>query len=139
MTGTYLHILLYIKSHFVIILGLNSFSSIQNYLSFVIILSHWNDFSSLTQLCPIFCNPMNRSTPGLPVHHQLLEFTQTRDLAAAAAACPLSWWCHPAISSSVVELVMPSSHFILCRPLLLLPRIPPSIRVFSNESTLLMR
>ena len=38
-----------------------------------------------------------------------------------------------------VELVMPSSHFILCHPLLLLPPIPPNIRVFSNESTLRMR
>ena len=34
-------------------------------------------FSSVAQLCPTLCNPMNRSTPGLPVHHQLLEFTQT--------------------------------------------------------------
>ena len=38
-----------------------------------------------------------------------------------------------------IESVMPSSHLILCRPLLLLPPIPPSIRVFSNESTLHMR
>ena len=38
-----------------------------------------------------------------------------------------------------IELVMPSSHLILCRPLLLLPLVPPSIRVFSNESTLRMR
>ena len=38
-----------------------------------------------------------------------------------------------------IELLMPSSHLILCRPLLLLPTIPPSIRVFSNESTLRMR
>ena len=38
-----------------------------------------------------------------------------------------------------IKSVMPSSHLILCRPLLLLPRIPPSIRVFSNESTLLMK
>ena len=38
-----------------------------------------------------------------------------------------------------IELVMPSSHLILCRPLLLLPSIPPSIRVFSSESTLCMR
>ena len=38
-----------------------------------------------------------------------------------------------------IESVMPSSHLILCRPLLLLPPIPPNIRVFSNESTLLMR
>ena len=34
-------------------------------------------FSSVAQSCPILCNPMNRSTPGLPVHHQLPEFTQT--------------------------------------------------------------
>ena len=38
-----------------------------------------------------------------------------------------------------IEWVMPSSHLILCRPLLLLPQIPPSIRVFSSESTLLIR
>ena len=34
-------------------------------------------FSSVTQLCPTLCDPMNRSMPGLPVHHQLMEFTQT--------------------------------------------------------------
>ena len=34
-------------------------------------------FSSVTQSCPTLCNPMNRSTPGLPVHYKLLEFTQT--------------------------------------------------------------
>ena len=34
-------------------------------------------FNSVAQWCPTLCNPMNRSTPGLPVHHQLLEFTQT--------------------------------------------------------------
>ena len=34
-------------------------------------------FSSVAQLCPTLCDPMNRSTPGLPVHHQLLEFSQT--------------------------------------------------------------
>ena len=60
---------------------------------------------------------MNPSMPGLPVRHQLLEFTQIH----------------------VHESVMPSSHLILCRPLLLLPPVPPSIRVFSNESTLRMR
>ena len=36
-----------------------------------------NQFSSVTQSCPILCNPMDRSTPGLPVHHQLPESTQT--------------------------------------------------------------
>ena len=67
-------------------------------------------FSSVAQSCPTLCIPMNCSTPGLPVHHQLPEFTQTQ--------CPLSRWCHPTISSSVVP-------FSSCPP------IPPSIRVFS--------
>ena len=71
---------------------------------------------SVAQSCLTLCAPMNRSTPGLPVHHQLLEFPQTH-----------------------VESVMPSSHLILCRTLLLLPPIPPSIRVFSSESTLRIR
>ena len=66
---------------------------------------------SVTQSCPTLCDPMNRSTPGLPVHHQLTS----------------------------IESAMPSSHLILCHPLLLLPPIPPSIRVFSKESTLRMR
>ena len=60
---------------------------------------------------------MNCSMPGLPVHHQLQS---------------------PPKSTSI-ESVMPSYHLILCCPLLLLPPIPPSIRVFSNESTLPMR
>ena len=51
-------------------------------------------FSSVTQSCLTLCDPMNHSTPGLPVHHQLLEFTQTH--------VHRSQWCHPAISSSVV-------------------------------------
>ena len=42
-------------------------------------------------------------------------------------------------SNSSIKSVMPSSHLILCHPLFLLPPVPPSIRVFSNESTLLMR
>ena len=55
-------------------------------------------------------------------------------------SCPLSQWCHPAISSFVVPFSCPQSlHLILGCPLLLLPPIPPSIRVFSNESTLRMR
>ena len=74
-------------------------------------------FSSVAQLCPTLCDPMNCSMPGLPVHHQLPEFTQTH-----------IHWVHDAIQSST-----------LGRPFLLLPPIPPSISVFSNESTLLMR
>ena len=69
-------------------------------------------FSSVAQSCLDSLQPMNRSTPGLPVHHQLPESTQTMS----------------------VESMMPSNHLILCHPLLLLPSIFPSIRVFSNES-----
>ena len=74
-------------------------------------------FSSVAQSCPTLCDPMNRSTSGLPVHHQLRN--------------------SPRLTS--IESVMPSNHLILCRSLLLPPPIPPSIRVFSNESTLRMR
>ena len=48
-----------------------------------------------------------------------------------------NYWSLPILKS--IESVMPSSHLILCRPLLLLPPIPPSIKVFSKESTLRMR
>ena len=60
---------------------------------------------------------MNHSTPGLPVHHQLPESTKSMPIVS----------------------VMPSSHLILCHPLLLLPSIFPSIRVFSNESAFRIR
>ena len=73
-------------------------------------------FSSIAQPCPILCDPMNRSTPSLPVHQQLLEFTQNH-----------VHWVGDAIQ-----------HLILCRPLLLLPSIFPSIRVFPNESVILI-
>ena len=71
-------------------------------------------FSSVTQSCPTPCNSMSHSMPGLPVHHQMPESTQIH----------------------TTESVMPSNHLILCRPLLILPSIFPSIRVFSNESAL---
>ena len=74
-------------------------------------------FSSVAQSCLTLCDPMNCSMPGLPVHNQ----TQS------------------SLKLMSIESVMPSSHLILCRHLLLLPPIPPSIRVFSNESTLHMR
>ena len=74
-------------------------------------------FSSAAQSCPTLCNLMDHRMPGLPVHHQLLEFTQLMS----------------------IESVMPSNHLILCCPLLLLPSIFPSIRVFSNESALRIR
>ena len=74
-------------------------------------------FSSVAQSCPTLCNPMNLSTDAS------LSITNSRS--------SLKLMC--------IELVMPSSHLILCSPLLLLPPIPPNIRVFSNESTLHMR
>ena len=75
-------------------------------------------FSSVTQSCLTLCKPMDYSTPGLPVHYQLLEFTQTH----------VHW-----------ESVMPSNHLILCCPLFLPPSIFPSTRVFSSESVLHIR
>ena len=65
-------------------------------------------FSSVAQSCTTLWVPMNCITPGLPAHHQLLEFNQTH----------------------VNQVGEPPSHIILCPPLLLLPTIPPSIRVF---------
>ena len=67
--------------------------------------------SSVAQSCPTLYNPINRSTPGLPVHHLLLESTQTHVHWIGDAA----------------------NHLILFHLLLLLPSIFPSIRVFSNE------
>ena len=71
----------------------------------------------VAQLCPTHCDPMNRSMPGLPVHHQLPEFTQTH----------------------VYQVGDAIQHLILCCPLFLLPPTLPSIRVFSSESTLYVR
>ena len=73
-------------------------------------------FSSVGQSCLTLCDPMNCSTPGLPVHHQLTEFTQTH--------------VHP-----VGDAIQPSHPLSFS----ILPSIFPSIRVFSNESTLCMR
>ena len=64
-------------------------------------------FSSVPQSCLILCNPMDCSRPGFPVHHQLPELAQN--------SCPSSQ----------------SNHLILCHPLLLLPSVFPSIKVFS--------
>ena len=62
-------------------------------------------FSSVVQSCPTLWDPMNRSTPGLPVHHQLLEFTQTRVLQDSDAIQP----SHP-LSSPSPPAPNPSQH-----------------------------
>ena len=80
-------------------------------------MEHSVQFNSVAQLCPTLCNPMNCSTPGLPVHHQLPGFIQTHVHRVSDAIQP----SHPLSSP------------------LLLPPIPASIRVFSNESTLHIR
>ena len=61
------------------------------------------------------------------------------ELQHARPPCPSITNSRSLLKLMSIELVMPSSHLIFCHPLLLLPRIPPSIRVFSNESTLRMR
>ena len=75
---------------------------------------------SLVQSCPTLCDPMNCSTPGFPVHHQLPELAQTH-------------------LHQVGDAISALSHLILYHPLLLLPSIFPSIRVFSSESALCIR
>ena len=80
-------------------------------------LIQFSSVSSYIQSCLTLCDPVNRSTPGLPVHYSYLRLLK-----------PMS-----------IESVMPSNHLILCRPLLLLPSVFPSIRVFSNESALCIR
>ena len=75
--------------------------------------------SSVTQSCLTLCDPMDCSTPGFPIHHQ---------------TSPSSSRSLPKLVS--IESVMPSNHLILCHPFFLLLLIPPSIRVFSNESVL---
>ena len=84
--------------------------------------------SSCSRVCVSLCfqslscvhllvRPVHCSTPGLPVHHQLLELAQTH----------------------IHRVGVPSNYLILCRPLLLLPSVFPSIRVFSSESVLCIR
>ena len=78
-----------------------------------------NKLSCVVQLLShvLLCDPVDCSIPGVPVHHQLSEFTQIH----------VHW------------IVMPSNHLIFCRPLLLPPSIFPSIRVFSTEPVLPIR
>ena len=78
------------------------------------VLYEWSQFCSVAQSCPTLCDPMDCSMPGFPAYHQLSELTQTH-------------------VHQVGDVIQPS------HPLLLLPSIFPSIRVFSNESILHIR
>ena len=82
------------------------------------------------------------------VEHQRSDHIRSVAQSCSLFATPWIAACQASLSITIsrsslrltsIESVMPSSHLILCRPLLLLPPIPPSIRIFSNESTLLMR
>ena len=85
----------------------------------ILVINAFIQFSSVAQSCPTLCDPMNRSTPGLPVHHQLLEFTQTHVHRVSDAIQPSRPW-----SSASPPAPNPSHHQSL---------------FFPNESTLLMR
>ena len=90
--------------------------------------------SEVSQSCPTPSDPMDCSLPGSSTH----RISQARVLEWGAIALSIiNYWSLPKLMS--IESVMPSSHLILCCPLLLLPSIPPSIRAFSNESILRMR
>ena len=126
----------------------------------------FSQFSSVAQSCPTLCDPMNRSTPGLPVHHQLLEFTQTHVSCLAGRFLTIEpsvqlvqslshvqlfvtpWTAASQASLSIInswsllklmsiESVMPSNHLISVTHSP--PSIFPSIGVFSNESVLHIR
>ena len=72
---------------------------------------------SVAKSCPTLCDPMDCSTPGFPVLHYLPEL----------------------LKLMFIESVMPSNHLILCHPLLLLPSVFPSIRVFPKKSAIHIR
>jgi len=82
-----------------------------------ILVANHNQISSVAQSCLTLCDPTDCSTPGFPVHHQLPSLLKLMSITS----------------------VIPANHLILCHPLLLLPSIFPSIRVFSNEPVLCIR
>ena len=82
-------------------------------------------FSLVAQSCPTLCDPVDCSTPGL--------WTAARQASLSIT----NSWSLPKLMS--IKSVMPSNHLIFCRPLLLLPSIFPTIRVFSDESALRIR
>ena len=100
--------------------------------------------------CIQLCDPMDGTTPGYTVLHYLPDQIRSDQSLSPIRLFATPWIAARQASLSItnsrsslrlmsIESVMPSSHLILCRRLLLLPPIPPSIRVFSNESTLRIR
>ena len=103
--------------------AISGFSLPSSFLPFIPATLHrtskviYKEFSSVIQLCPTLYDPMDCSTPGFPVHHQLPEMFKLVS----------------------IKSVMPSNHLTFCHPLLLPPSIFPSIRVLSNQSVLSIR
>ena len=102
-------------------------------------------FSTSSSCFPVVYNHLGDTLTIWEINYDIhsVQFSRVRLFATPwIAACQASLSITKPRSSlrlTSIELVMPSSHLILCRPLLLLPPIPPSIRVLSNESTLCMR
>ena len=111
-----LQLLLHYKARFYILIQ-NIITNVMKTQLFQFFYSTFQ-FSSVAQSCLTLCNPMDCSTPGLPVHHQLLELAQTQVHQVS---------------------VTPSNHLILCHLLLLPPSVFPSISICSNESVLHIR
>ena len=86
-------------------------------------------FTSVAQSGPTHCDPMDCSTPGFPVHHQLPEIAQTHIHRVGEAIQP----------SQPLSSLLITSPLITCRPFSLMPSIITSIRAFSNESVLHIR
>ena len=132
------------------------------------LLACYRCYCSVSQLWPTLVTPMDCSMPGFPVLHYLPKSAQTRvhwvcdtihsslplfssvESVSCAWLFATPWIAARQASLSItnsqsllevmsIELVVPSNHLIVCHPLLLLPSIFPSIRVFSNESVLRLR
>ena len=105
--------------------------------------NHAPDFLCYRLFLSVFILSINHTIFGLFKFSSVQSLSRvwlfaTLGIAARQASLSISN-SQSSLKLTSIELVMPSSHLILCRPLLLLPPIPPSIRVFSNESTLRMR